>query len=128
MGEHSTLARYGEKPVDQCLQVADLLLRRSRLLELRRCGAVRLYDQPAGRALLRAGAEPDPGARPYSALRRLRHAWPRANVVLPASVAARPGVERSPAGDCILVDQHRTRRYGRPEHVAAWLAAGVGLG
>ena len=73
--------------------LADLLLRRRRVLEHGRRRAVRLHDQPADRALLHAGAEHDAGARPRRAVRRLRHARHRADAVLPARAASATGVE-----------------------------------
>ena len=113
LGEHSPVARHRRQSVDQRLQVADLLLRRRGVLELRRRRPVRLHDQPAHRALLRAGSQPDSGTRTHRPVRRVRHVGPGPDAVLPARAASRAEVERPPAGDRVLVDQHRLGRHGR---------------
>ena len=71
------------------LQVADLLLRRGRLLEHGGRRAVRFHDQPADRAVLHAGTEHDAAARPRRAVRRLRHAGHRPDAGLPAGAGSR---------------------------------------
>ena len=96
--------------VGAALPLADLLLRRGRVLEPRRRRPVRLHDQPADRAVLHAGPEHDAGARPRGAVRRLRHARHGADAVLAACAAARPPVAR----------RHRsTSRSGRSTS-ASW--------
>ena len=118
LGEHSPVARHRRQSLDQRLQVADLLLRRGGVLELRRRRTVRLHDQSADRALLRAGTEPDSGARTHRAVRRVRHAGPGPDAVLPARAASGAEVERPSAGHRLLVHQHRTGRDGSAEHAA----------
>ena len=57
MGKHPAVARHGRQPMDQRLQVADLLLRGGCVLELRRRRIVRLHDQSTHRTLLHSRAE-----------------------------------------------------------------------
>ena len=66
-------------------------------------GLVRLPHQSAHRALLHAGSEHHSGARAHGAVRRVRHAGPGPDALLPARPAPGQGVEeraavRSPSG------------------------------
>src|SRR5262252_10644700 len=113
--------------MDQRLQVANLFLCGRRFLELRGRGFIWLHDQSSDRSLLCAGTKPHPGTRTHRPLRRIRHAWPRADAVLPASAAAWTDVERSPARHCVLVHQHRSCSDGLTQYVADRSRASVGI-
>ena len=63
-GRGTNLRAVAPRAVGAQVPVADLLLRRRRVLEPGRRRPVRLHDQPADRALLHAGPEHDARARP----------------------------------------------------------------
>ncbi|MNP04840.1 hypothetical protein D3C76_967740 [compost metagenome] len=80
------LAPEAARPLDGTGEVAADVLRRRGLLEHVRRRGVRLHDQPAGLAVLRAGPEHHGNARPRGAVRGLRLPRPRLH---PAGAALR---------------------------------------
>src|ERR1043166_1989924 len=125
LGEHQA----GARPcVDGRLQVAALLLRRRRLLELRGRGPLRLPHQPAGGALLHAGHEHDAAARPHGSVRRLRLARHRPDALLPAGAARRARVEGVASALVFLDDERRPRPDGLALAAPDGADADVGLG
>ena len=108
------------------LQVAHHVLRRGRLLEHGRGGRARLRDQPAGLAVLRAGAQHDGRTRPCRAVRCLRHAGHRPAAVLPAQpVCAQPACRR-PAQTRLLEPEPRAGDDGLPVAAARRPLPGLG--
>ncbi len=93
-------ARMGRR-----IQMGDLLLRLGVVLEHARRGRLRLPHQPADLAVLRPGAQPHPAARAHRPVRGVRDAGHRAHAVLRAQPHARPGMERGPDQDRVLVPQ-----------------------
>src|SRR5262249_2082609 len=107
--------------------MADLLLRRGRVLEFHRGRLIRFYDQSSHCSLLCAGIEPDSGARTHSVIWRVRHPGTRTHAVLPSRTASRPDVEEPATCDCLLVYQHWARGNGAVEHAAHWTGTSLGI-
>ena len=114
-----------EIALDCQLQMADLFLCRCRFLEPGGSGAVWLPHQSSDCALLRAGAEPDPGPRAHGALWRVRNAGIRADTLLPAGAETRSSMEGRPAEVVLLVAQCRPEPDGPSQHVAGRAAPGL---
>src|SRR5690606_25393121 len=106
-------------PVDGALQVADPVLHLGLVLEPRRRRPVRVPDRPAAVAVLHAGPEPDPAARPHRPVRRVRHARHRAGAVLHARPARADAVEHRRAEGVVLGAQHRPGADGGADPAAA---------
>src|SRR5262245_18230203 len=106
--------------------MADLFLRRRRLLEFRWRRSLRLPHQPTHLALLHAGTEHHACPWTHGALRCLRHAraWPDA--VLPARSASWQGLERWTPLVLFLGHQHWARADGPDQHSPHRLDAGMG--
>src|SRR5690606_20479233 len=112
--------------VDGTLPLADPVLPRGFVLEPGRRGPVRLPDQPAAFAVLHAGPEPDPAARPHRAVRRVRHARHRPGAVLHARPARAPALEHRRAQGRVLGVEHRPGADGPADAAAAGHHAAAG--
>src|SRR5262245_7422853 len=105
-----------------------VLLCRGGVLESGRRWSVRVYDQPANRALLYAGAEYDGRSRARGAVRCLRNARAGADAVLSAGHEAGTEMEHETARVCVLGDQYRHDAGNSFELAADRFAANVSIG